>query len=411
MNISEKTSVKLHAVLVCALVGFPVLRAGLFTVIRSLVVLPVRFEVAFIYCILVLIVFLLLRYFFQRIDLRELIPFLIILALIIYSWLSNPSYTDYYTRVIGEYLLGVCGYIVIRTIDDTELVLRYLRISALLISFCSFAVIGYSLSKNTYSQSLGYHILPAVVISFDALLDKNAKFRILHFINFLFSFFICFMTGARGPILAVAVFILLRLLFGFGSDIKRQFVVILFAVLVIILLFAYFDEIYNFFSDTAQRFNLSMRVFRKFENGVLFDNSAREKFYNTSVNILNSSTSNFVFGTGICKDRILLAEQFNNIDNVYGYYPHNLFVELFLQFGVILGALLSVFILYIIFKGLFSKVDREVKNFFLIFIAIGFIPLMFSMSYVTELWFFCMIGTGVNCIENNSYHSTIANTD
>lgn len=410
MNISEKTSVKLHAVLVCALVGFSVIRGGLLNILRSFVHLPAKLDVIIIYGILFLIVFLLLRYFLERLDLRELIPFLIIFALIIYSWLSNFSYSDYYLRVIGEYLLGVCAYIVIRTIDDTELVLRYLRITAFFITVCCFAVMGYSLSKNTYSQSLGYHILPAVVISFDALLDKSAKLRILHLINFVFSFFICFMTGARGPVVAVAVFILLRLIFGFGSDIKRQFVVLLVTAVIIVLFLVYFDEIYNFFFDIAQKYGLSTRVFRKYENGVLFDNTSRRKFYNYSIGILNSSTSNFVFGTGICKDRILLAEQFSNTNNAYAYYPHNLFVEFILQFGVILGALLSVFVIYVIIKGLFSKIDREVKNFFTLFLAVGFVPLMFSMSYVTEPLFFCMIGAGINCIENSNYHKTIDNT-
>lgn len=403
MKMSQSVSIRLHAVLVCALVGFSVIKNGVLNVIRGFVTIPYKLDNIIFYAVLMVIILLLIRFFFQNLDFRELIPFLLILVMLIYSFISNFSYNSYYLRVISEYLLGVCGYVVIRTIIDSDLVLQYLRVTAFIITLCCLVAMGYSFANRTYSQSLGYHILPSVVISFDAILDKKAKLKILHFLNFFVAFLVCFMSGARGPIIAVAVFVVLRLLFGFGADRKRQVLYLFITAVVVSLVFIYFDKIFESLYELASKLGFSTRVFGKFEKGELFSATGRENFINLSLDSVNSSVRNFLFGTGIGKDRIILAKSFNAADNVYAYYSHNLFVEFIMQYGVILGVLLSLFVVFIILESLFSNVDMDVKRFFILFLGIGFVPLMFSMSYVTEPLFFCMIGAAVNCLENLSY--------
>ena len=86
-------------------------------------------------------------------------------------------------------------------------------------------------------------------------------------------------------------------------------------------------------------------------------------------------------GIGIAGDRRVLS----------GGYTHNFFIELIGNFGFILGILVSVGIIILIIKALIIK-DRDKYNLIIIWMSLGFVHLMVSGSYLTDINFWIFLG-------------------
>src|SRR6185437_5009512 len=87
-------------------------------------------------------------------------------------------------------------------------------------------------------------------------------------------------------------------------------------------------------------------------------------------------------GNGMTGDRVILG----------GAYAHNLFLELLLEYGIILGSIFSIILLYYLISSLFIKKKGVLYYlFFAVFFTTGFIKLQFSFSYTLEPTFFMML--------------------
>ena len=91
------------------------------------------------------------------------------------------------------------------------------------------------------------------------------------------------------------------------------------------------------------------------------------------------------FGYGFLGDRVILA-------NINASYPHNFFYEIVLQFGWIIGGLVSIYIVYKLIRHLVFSTGKSVfESPIDITFAIGFVKLLMSGSYIWESLFAIMI--------------------
>lgn len=127
---------------------------------------------------------------------------------------------------------------------------------------------------------------------------------------------------------------------------------------------------------------IDSRTIEKLINGNLFKSNDRIMIYEYLISIILKKP---VLGTGICGDRYFLPLRFTGTDATYA---HNLFIEILVDYGLIIGSLLILLLLYIIIKFLFKEIDISRKAFFYVFFIIGFIQLMISRSWITEPNFF-----------------------
>lgn len=110
--------------------------------------------------------------------------------------------------------------------------------------------------------------------------------------------------------------------------------------------------------------------------------SGRDEIYEMIVqNIVN----NPFLGIGIAGDRRVAD----------GVYAHNIMIEFFANFGVIIGTILITALLFKMTKLLFSK-DINVYNMMILWISMGFIELLVSGSYLTHIPFWILLGLIIN---------------
>jgi O-antigen ligase len=94
---------------------------------------------------------------------------------------------------------------------------------------------------------------------------------------------------------------------------------------------------------------------------------------------------NPILGIGIAGDTRIIGNS----------YVHNFFIEVIGNYGIILGVIVSIIVLLLIMKFLLAK-DTFKYNLVIIWLSLGFVHLMVSGSYLTDLKFWIFLGLMIN---------------
>ena len=242
--------------------------------------------------------------------------------------------------------------------------------------FMSYLIIfkNLNIGSNNYSMSLSYYLLiPSLIYLYYFLKD----YTFLNFLLFVFSTIGILLIGARGPILCIVVYIIVFIFNNIrGYNSKGLLMCYLASVFIFCIGIIFFNDIIYLVSKVLDYFNIYSRTINFLLNDT-FNLSEREKLYFGAFQLIREHP---LIGIGIAGDRLYFQG-----------YVHNLFLELILNYGIILGFSFSIMLIYIFAKSIIS-VDKETSNFNLIFICLGVIPLMFSSSYLVNVWFWIYLG-------------------
>lgn len=233
-------------------------------------------------------------------------------------------------------------------------------------------------SVGAYSMSLSYYMLLPTIMFIDELFDKLS---LGVFLFTLVSLLVILALGSRGAILCSVVFIVLKLIRPNSKlSYKRMFFYfVLFGISI--LTFVYLNYILEFINNLFLRFGINSRSILLLLGGNIHL-SGRDSIYQ---NILGEILNNPLLGIGLGGDRRVNT----------GGYAHNVFLEMFSGFGILFGSILVIMLVALIFKALLTK-EKEKYNMFIIWMSIGFVGLMVSGSYLTDLKFWILMGLIIN---------------
>lgn len=235
-----------------------------------------------------------------------------------------------------------------------------------------------------YSISLSYYMLLPAIMFFDQLLES---FSIKYLIFLSLTLSVILALGSRGAIMCILVFILLRF---FKIQNKKsskkliwRFTVIGLAIVSILFLEKILIGLYNF----LLQFGIDSRSLQLFSSGEI-SLSGRDSLYKT---VFQQILENPILGIGIEGDTRILGDS----------YVHNFFIELIGNFGVIIGSILAIFLLFLIIYNLvFNNNDKY--NMAIIWLSLGFIHLMVSSSYLIDIKFWIFLGILINQLLRNN---------
>lgn len=221
-------------------------------------------------------------------------------------------------------------------------------------------------------------IVPIIILIYKVF----NKFSFLDSMLILIGGAIVLVAGARGPIVCIVAFIFIYIISNsiIGKD-KIKFVSILsVAFVIIILALLNFNILLNVINDILIKRNIYSRTIYTLLNIGEFDFTAgRSDIYKVC---LEAIKNNPLLGLGVGGDRVVLD----------GTYPHNIVLEILMNFGVFFGSLFTIFILIITVKSIFNRnfVNRSLS---IIFMGIGFMQLFMSGSYITSpnFWLYLSI--------------------
>jgi hypothetical protein len=147
----------------------------------------------------------------------------------------------------------------------------------------------------------------------------------------------------------------------------------------ILCIIFFYDEIIRLFLMLIQKMGMSTRIIDMLISGDILESSGR----NILQEQLMQAVSNNWFGYGIAGDRAIV-----------GAYAHNILIELWVSFGVIVGT--ALFIVPVFFTVLLlikkSRYNTAEDSFILVLISSCYVKLFLSGTYLTESFLFLLIG-------------------
>lgn len=236
---------------------------------------------------------------------------------------------------------------------------------------------------NDYSMALSYYMLLPTILFLDELLDR---FSLKALFITCFSLLIILAIGSRGPILCNGIFIIFKLIQPVSKLSFSKVMIYMSYFLVAIFTILYFEKILLALDDFLSKFNIESRNISLFLNDYLHL-SGRDRIYEK---ILTEIVQHPILGIGIAGDRRVAD----------GNYAHNIILEIFLNFGVIIGLILLIAFIMWLLKLLFVK-DMNVYNMMNIWISLGFVSLLFSGSYLSDVNFWTLLGLMVSQLKMN----------
>lgn len=233
------------------------------------------------------------------------------------------------------------------------------------------------------NMEMSYSILPLMLMAFYFIFKGKNKIRSI--IYFIFSLVLVVIVGSRGPLLCLISFISLILIINFKKTIKYFIPIILCFVIFIVN----FQTILDISIKILEKNNLSSRTLDKLKEHTIITDTGRKKIQNVVKEQINS---NWLLGSGIGGERITVNEKIYNMQkDMHSCYPHNIILEVYSNYGIILGTFI---LLMILIRIIYFNKNRtiEEKNVLLFFFSCEIIRLLISSSYLRSPIFFIFLG-------------------
>lgn len=302
--------------------------------------------------------------------------FIVILYLISFLIFKNnrvfmiDNALDYFVIIPLTFIYALClsDYLEFKKIlKISSIIIFVFGVATSLIVFLGIGDIG------AYSMSLSYYLLIPAIISLNEFFNK---YRFSYLMIFMLAFLFILSLGSRGPLIPIVTFVFLKLIKSNSNSFKNMIQKILLISIFFGLAFLY-RPILNTLSNFLDYLNLNSRTIRLLLDNLLYL-SGRDNLYISSLNLIKD---NPIFGYGIFGDRYLL-----------GTYVHNIILELFIDFGLIIGSLIIFVIVYKMIIRIFQTKNIIKYEIFIMWFSIGVIPLFVSGSYLTSANFWVFIG-------------------
>ena len=276
--------------------------------------------------------------------------------------------------------------------DDEGVVLKLLyRISCVsVIAFCVYYLFVNELEDKIVRSGdmhSAYNILPHACLTFYYMIKEFKPYKLL---VFLLAAIALIMMGTRGAVLCLLVFIVLST----AVTVKFKRPIFLLSMVVVCALFFLFpgltDGLVNTAYSIGEKFGLSTRVFDKLLSGDFTVSDSRVYLRERVLYYLKAYPFT---GLGIYGDRGVAA----------GQYVHNLFMEIYAQFGLLLGTILMISLAVLIYNGTRCAFKSETKHpqvIVLLLMSCCF-KLVVSSSYLKEAFFWLLLGYFVGLVRED----------
>ena len=274
----------------------------------------------------------------------------LVLAFFAVTVLIHPDYAPFYLREdygVWDHVLsprrGIYAYLFIRLLDDPNQFKKCYKTSGwILYPHFIYRIIvatrrgyweGWAMGvqhsvEMKYSVSLGYEILPFVLFF---LWDALSERKVLDIVGTTVGSAMILIAGSRGPFLFIFELIIIFLILRINRS-RKKAAIILAVVATGTLLFAYGTTILIAISNLLARFGFSSRILKSLIAGTVANDNGRNVIWKTALELIKENP----FGYGAMGARKWISPI------IYVGYPHSIFFEFLIDYGVFLGGALFV---------------------------------------------------------------------
>lgn len=279
-------------------------------------------------------------------------------------------------------------------VRDYDKFYRYMGIFATFVIIICFSILAamfiFSFGiDNSYSMSLGYSAVLASIYFLHKAFDGK---RLMDVLFFGIGFALIISIGSRGPLLCLAFFILAYSLFILMRQklTLGKFISIFLAIAVLgSVVYAIGNQAWLMkINNVLLDYNINSRTLVFLINENIGHSSSRDSIYSY---LLQKVQERPLIGYGIGSDRIMV-----------GMYAHNLFLALFVFFGVIGGLISSLAMVITPIGGFVIANNQKVKQLLIILFSVYFVPTMVSGDVLTNYGLWILLGISLSIVTSRS---------
>ena len=313
------------------------------------------------------------------------------IAFVMFMYLNSQLFTNT-AQYYAEYMMFFrqivivfipCG-VVLSQVRCFENVFSYLRRYAILGSIIMYMALLLGYMSYWDYQYWGIQLSPFIMILVCSYIDARKKKDILiAIINTALL-----LLGGRQSLVVVV----LGLLFIYIYDNRKKSIKMLLFVTIItiggyILVSGAYIEVFKAISSIFESMGIHMEALERIASGKMFSTSTRDIIYKYSFITIARNGSKL---SGILADRYYLR----NIGQYSSWiqYAHNIYLEFLIDFGLILGSILSVVLTWKVIKAMFVSGSDNRKRLGIMICSLTMIRLYVSSSFIIEGNFFIMLG-------------------
>ncbi len=355
-----------------------------------------KIDVLFVYGLLGLLILLAIPQILRRVKVSNLLIISAIFCVFVSSVFFRYHDTDLFLAVLPDIVIRcIPMFIVATTVKNYNNLFTKLHMASYVIIFAQIGnvtIFNSGVLEETYSQYIAYMMLPAICILVASIFRR---FNLIDLSASIVAFTFLLMTGARGPVVVVVAFVFAMICLMPMKKTKKISLGFLFVAIIVIVVFFY-REISLFFISVSEELNFSTRIFQKILEGAFLESSGRDAITEHTLELIRQHP---MFGVGMLNERVYIANELNSFTDVEGFYPHNIFLELLVQFGIPIGTILiGALVALLGIQPLLIK-SVEKKRVFLLFLFVGLLPLFVSASYLNSVNFYLLLGFSLNSMK------------
>jgi hypothetical protein len=344
----------------------------------------------FIPTLFVVGVLLSFRYLVKKIDIKDVLFYLVFLIyffLCYHLYPENSNVLDGYSAIFLVNSLPIYFVGLSTNITKSFNLLRFVSILSIIVLGLVLFVMGgsqvYELdSDEGQYMVISYGLLPCSLFLFWSFLESFSYFNLFFAILGIFEML---SLGTRGPLVCVIVFFIIYMLFfkHYKSPIIKIFIVIVGCVIYLLI-----GPIMLGLSVLLPSLGMSSRITTMYMEHSLQETTGRDLI---AKDLWGKISHDIWQGYGLGGDRVLV-----------GYWSHNLVLEVFVTFGIVLGSIIIVWLLVLIIRSFIKEKQSVNAKFLLLLICCSIVKLMISSSFIQEPMLYFLLGYVINILRHNS---------
>ena len=315
----------------------------------------------------------------KQITVRDIVVLVGVYSFLMLNLMLFPSTTEYYTSIVMilvmTFYLPICAFVV-RHIKHWENLFDAIKPCAIGSVLIGSYIVFFS-EKNNYEDWFTYMEFSYCMLPFTTsmYITFRKQKSIIWFALFLVDASCMILYGARATTMFLVLFILAFEYLN-AKSVAKIYILVIFGIIALAIT-VFFDNILMYLS-TVDALKDS-RFVAKAIAGELSDGGERDMLVDQCIHQLGKMNLEI---PGLFGDRAVIT----------GVYPHNIFLEILMQFGIIPGICVLLWFGYMIYVGIF-RYEHPIITIYLCCALIS--RYLISGSYIQEgtfwLWLFCMV--------------------
>ena len=359
------------------------------------------------------LIFILLSFSEIKASIRpiDLLFFILCCLVVVFQLLSDSVYvgqlhdiwTDIMFKSIPLFFLGLAlDFSFLNNVDSKKYkhfmwltyvnliadIVFYLRYSSTQSDIYTYVENGTNIRYTSF-MFFAYITIPHVMALF---YDFYKRKNLLSVVFAILGTLVVLTQGTRGAVICIVVYLAI-ILWDRVLNMKLWLRLLIFSLIVLLIVsiirFNLVELIALALRNYAYNMGLSTRVFDSILQANYINDSGRSQIYSE---ILSTVSKGGIWGYGLTSDTYLFST-----------YSHNFVLELIVEFGFIIGSIIALITIIVFSLGMYKSSKRNINlnPVFAMFFCLGFVKLFMSGTYLTEPWFFFLIGFSIQIIRKS----------